>query len=62
MSNLNLYNNTTGQWEEIKIDTKLNVLKNTVTLSAPVYWIYIGISNYNPSNDTLYVVKDGKVL
>jgi len=57
MSNLNIYNSETAQWETIKVDTRLSVLKNTVTLSADVNWVFIGITQFNPADDALYVVK-----
>lgn len=61
MTNLNIYNSTTTQWESIKVDTRLSVLKNTVTLTADVNWVFIGITSYNPADDALYVVKKDTV-
>ncbi len=62
MSNLNIYNDASGRWEEIHVDTRLNVLKNTITLSANANFVFIGITNFNPADDTLIVVKDKGVL
>jgi hypothetical protein len=62
MSNLKIYNRQTGQWEEIKVNTRLKTIKRSVTLSAHVNQVDIGITEYNPEDDVLLVYKNGNYI
>ena len=60
MSNLKIYNRQTGQWEELKVNTRLKMIKNSVTLTAHINHVDIGITEYNPEDDGLLVYKNGE--
>lgn len=58
MANLNYYNEATGEWEELKVDTRLTTFRNTVTINSASNVVGIGITKYNPVDDVLLVYQN----
>ena len=62
MANLKHFNNTTGKWEEIKVSTRFKDLLNTVKLTQDQNYVNIGITNYNPNDDVIFVIQNSTWL
>lgn len=62
MANLKIYNRFTGKWEEIKIDSRIKMIKNRIVLPAKLNSVNIGITEFNPADDGLMVFKNGSLL
>jgi hypothetical protein len=62
MANLKHFNSSTGKWEEIKVSTKFKDLLNTVKLTQDQNYVNIGITNYNPVEDVIFVIQNSTWL
>ncbi|WP_025907731.1 hypothetical protein [Priestia flexa] len=58
MANLKFKNKVTGQWEELKVDTRLTTLENDVILNTDESIVNIDITKYNPVDDVLMVFQN----
>ncbi|MFA1510098.1 tail fiber domain-containing protein [Priestia aryabhattai] len=58
MADLKFKNKVTGEWEELKLNTRLTTLENTVTVNSDSNVVNIGITKFNPVEDVLMVFKN----
>ncbi|WP_182004752.1 tail fiber domain-containing protein [Priestia aryabhattai] len=58
MADLRFKNKVTGEWEELKLNTRLTTLENTVTVNSNSNVVNIGITTFNPVEDVLMVFKN----
>ncbi|MGG4386476.1 hypothetical protein ABEX08_31300, partial [Priestia megaterium] len=58
MADLRFKNKVTGEWEELKLNTRLTTLENTVTVNSDSNVVNIGITKFNPVEDVLMVFKN----
>lgn len=58
MADLRFKNKITGEWEELKLNTRLTTLENTVTINSNSGVVNIDISKFNPIDDVLMVFKN----
>jgi hypothetical protein len=58
LADLRFKNKVTGEWEELKLNTRLTTLKNTVTVNSDSNVVNIGITKFNPVEDVLMAFKN----
>lgn len=56
MANLKFHNSTTGEWEEIKVSTRLKDLYHTTKLTQDQNYVDIGVTNFNPNEDVVFSI------
>jgi len=55
-------NPVTGEYEELKVDTRLTTLENKVTINIDSSLVNIGITKFNPVDDVLMVFQNSTFL
>jgi len=55
-------NPVTGEYEELKVDTRLTTLENEVTINIDSSLVNIGITKFNPVDDVLMVFQNSTFL